>query len=279
MATDSPTATPGPKPRVRVLTYRSEGQFAATAWIKEGDHLLVSAKAMRATWVVKRRKLTRALTPASNWTPRGKTWAELEGLPKASVLLLGYALEMYLKAGLTKLYAGCPEPLFDRDVRLNYGHDFKKLAKAVAFNASAQDKSDLKTLRDMVLFGARYPIKPVEHATVIRLQAERMVVMWSKSEFTRLRHLVLRVRTHVSAIDMDSRDPMSVASIKVDDDGYVVYRTGGGLPARVTYRYSSTQRASGEDNLDSLRTMADAGELLLLALIWHQAEFYEDDLG
>ncbi len=102
----------------------------------------------------------------------------------------------------------------------------------------------------MVLFDARYPVKPVEHATVIHLQAERMFVVWSKEEFTRLRQLVLRVKAHVSKIDMDNTDPMTVSSIKIDEDGYVVYRIGGRLPPRVTYRYSTVQRAAGEARLE-----------------------------
>ncbi len=33
-------------------------------------------------------------------------------------------MEMYLKAGLAKVYVGCPEPLFDRDVKL-FSHNLR----------------------------------------------------------------------------------------------------------------------------------------------------------
>jgi len=242
--------------------------------MKEGEHLFVSAKVMRARWIVKRRKLRRSIVHRA---PSAGAWAELEGLPKASVLLLGYAVEMFLKAGLSKAYAGCPETLFDRDLR-RYSHDFKKLAKAVAFDATYQDKQDLNTLREMVLYDARYPVKPDEQTSAIELQADRTSVIWSRAHFTRLRHLVLRIKAHVAKIDRDSTNPCSVTSIAVDDDGYVVYRVGGWLPPRVTYRFSAAQLAAGESNRESLRALAEAGQLALLIHYWDEAKFHEDDI-
>lgn len=261
----------------QMLTSKSEGQFNSRDWIKEGNHLFASSKATRAVWVVKRRKLKRSLNATGNWTHGTAMWADLEGLPKASMLLLGYSVEMFLKAGLAKAYQGCSEQMFDRDVR-QFSHDFKKLAKEVAFDSNERDRMDLGILQKMVLFNARYPIKPRESATAIHQQAERMHQVWSKSEFTRMRQMVLRIRTHVLRIDMDSFNPSSVSSIKLDDDGYVTYRTGGHLPPRVTFKYSTAQRQAEEDNLDALRTLARDGQLLLLNHIWEQATFYEDNL-
>lgn len=261
--------------KLRVLNSRSEGQFNPTNWIKEGNHLFASAKAARATWVVKRRKLKRSLSAVGKWTHGTGMWAELEGLPKASVLLLGYSAEMFLKAGLAKAYQGCSEGMFDRDVR-QFSHNFKQLAKEVAFEVTSQDRKDLGTLQKMVLFDARYPVKPSENASSNEQQAARMQIVWSKSEFTRMRHLVLRIRTHVSKIDMDSKNPATVASIKIDDDGYVVYRVGGHLPPRITYKFSSIQRELGRDSLEALRVSAQSGEFLLLEHIWDEASFHED---
>lgn len=256
----------------RVMTHKSEGQFDPSAWIREGNHLFVSAKGVRAAWVVKRQKFRRLLRDGR---PTAKAMAEMEGLPKASLLLLGYAVEMYLKAGLSKLYVGCPEELFDHDVRKKYGHDFKELAKAVSFERSQQDARDLKTLQRMVLYDARYPVKPSATATMTRLQAERMWVAWNGAEFARLRQLALRVKAHVSMIDRDSCDPLTVSSASIDDDGYVVLRMGGRLPPRVTYRFSSAQEAAGEARLDKLRELANAARLVLLSEVWDQAKFYE----
>lgn len=264
-------------PKPQMLTGKSEGQFNSRDWIKEGNHLFASSKATRAVWVVKRRKLKRMLNAIGNWAHGTGMWADLEGLPKASMLLLGYSVEMFLKAGLAKAYQGCSELIFDRDVR-QFSHDFKKLAKEVAFDSSERDRIDLAILQKMVLFNARYPIKPREDVTAIRQQAERMQQVWSKSEFTRMRQMVLRIRAHVSRIDMDSFDPSSVASIKLDDDGYLTYRTGGHLPPRVTFKYSTVQRQAGEDNLEALRTLARDGQLLLVEHIWEQATFHEDNV-
>jgi len=263
--------------KLQMLTNKSEGQFNPRDWIKEGNHLLASSKATRAMWILKRRKLKRSLNATGNWTRGTGMWADLEGLPKAAMLLLGYSVEMFLKAGLAKAYQGCSEQMFDRDVR-QFSHDFKKLAKEVAFDSSERDRKDLGILQKMVLFNARYPIAPRQSVTAIHQQAERMHQVWDKSEFTRMRQMTLRIRAHVSRIDMDSFDPSSVASIKLDDDGYVTYRIGGHLSPRVTYKFSTAQREAGEDNLDALRALARDGQLLLLDHIWERASFHEDNL-
>lgn len=267
-----------PRQRLKVLTNSSEGQFSPAAWSREGDHLFASAKAMRASWVVKRRKLLRRIKEHGAWTHGAHMWAELDGLPKASHLLLGYALEMYLKAGLAKAYWGCTEELFDRDVR-KFSHDFKELAKAVAFDASPGEKGDLKALQRMVLYNARYPVKPTEHQPASRLQTDRMKAVWEKSEFTRLRHLVLRIKACIAKMDADSTNPASLSSIGIDDDGFVVYRRGGNLPPRITYRFSTMQRAAGEDNLPALRALAGNANLTVLESIWDEATFNEDPVA
>lgn len=261
----------------RMLTSKSAGQFNAEEWIKEGNHLFASAKATRATWVVKRQKLKRSLKTHGDWTHGTGMWADLEGLPKASILLLGYALEMYLKAGLAKAYQGCSEELFDRDVR-RFSHEFKKIAKEIAFEITPQDTKDLSVLRDMVLFGARYPVKPDDDGTYLKQQAKRMHQVATRAEFTRMRQLVIRVKSHASRLDMDNQNPASFSRVAIDADGYVAFRSGGHLPSRVTVRYSTAQRKAGEDNLKSLHDLASKSDQPILMRLWNggQAKFRED---
>jgi hypothetical protein len=272
-----PNASAQPKQRLKVLTHRSEGQFDPTEWRREGDHLFASAKAIRATWVVKRRKLSRKVREHQAWMHGAHALAELDGLPKASHLLLGYSLEMYLKAGIARAYWGCTEELFDRDVR-KFSHDFKKLAKVIGIPLSPTERRDLKALQQMVLYGARYPVKPTEQEPASRLQAERMRSVWEKSEFTRLRHLVLRLKAYCGRIDSDPANPASLSSVSIDEDGFIVFRCGGNLPARITYRFSSAQQDAGDDNLPALRSLVAGEKLVLLERFWDEAIFIEDPL-
>ena len=62
------------------------------------------------------------------------------------MLLLGYAVEMYLKAGLAKAYRGCSDGMFDRDVT-RFGHDYKRIAAAIEFPGLPQDDEYFELLR------------------------------------------------------------------------------------------------------------------------------------
>jgi hypothetical protein len=259
----------------RAMNRASEGQFNARSWLDEGDHLYASAKALRAVWVLKRRKVRRALSVSDDWMHGPAMWANFEGLPKSSILLLGYSAEMYLKAGLAKAYSGCREEMFDHDVRA-FSHDLKKLAKSVALVLTPAEKADLRVLGKMILHGARYPIKPKEDTKMTQQRAERLWLVWNKSEFTRMRRLVLWIKDHALKIDNDSFNPSTIATCQIDADGYLVYRTGGNLPPRVTFRYSTVQRETGRNNLNELRQMAKEGKLLLVDHIWDKATFHHD---
>src|SRR5437764_8658260 len=97
-------AKPSPNRVEKKLNFRSEAIFHPDSWVQEGDGLLASARALRALWAQKRRDIRRMRPPDL----RG-IWPMLSGHPTASMLLVGYAIEMYLKAGLAKWLQGCPE--------------------------------------------------------------------------------------------------------------------------------------------------------------------------
>jgi len=65
--------------------------------------LYSSACTLRATWHIKKRNFSRYTKRLLMPSPQ---WQQITGMPRASMLLLGYAMEMYLKAGLVKAYAG-----------------------------------------------------------------------------------------------------------------------------------------------------------------------------
>lgn len=130
----------------------SHGVFDANAWIQEGDGLVATARSIRARWLCQRRQIR---ARPSRFPQRSELIA-LSGNPRASVLLLGYAVEMYLKAGLAQWLRNCPESLFAVDTK-RYGHDYARLADDLEIDASLAPRDLLEFLSKAVTLEARYP--------------------------------------------------------------------------------------------------------------------------
>ncbi|WP_431103047.1 hypothetical protein [Roseateles noduli] len=257
------------------MTHRSEGQFHPKAWMQEGWQLYASAKSSRANWILKRKKILRR---TGNHHLRHLDMSALEGLAKSSFLLLGYSLEMFLKAGLAKLYAGCSEELFQEDIRKVFSHRYAIAADALAFPTATTDHADFDLLSRAVLADARYPVAPGT-GTLAHLENERRNLMWNRANFFRLRQLVLRVRKFVEKVDSDRTNMANVTRIAMDIDGYLTCRTGGNLPHRITYRFSTAQRSLKEDDLDLLRAQIEGDPTFVrIRLAWPSAVLHEDKI-
>jgi hypothetical protein len=255
------------------LSRESVGQFDAQEWVSEGDQLLASAKMMRIGWLV---GMKRRLAASDRQIDR--IWTMFEGPPKACILLLGYAVEMYLKAALTKAYYGCSEEMFDRDVRKRFGHELGEMAREIGFSVSTKDLADLRILKEMIVHGARYPIRERAPGSYTRQQAERLWQSINRPEFTRLRILAIRIRKHALKIDMDGYDPAYFARRRIDSDGYVAFRSGGRLAPRISYRLSTEQRASGETSLKHVRDIVEEKIMVYPLLMWNYSLIQEDRL-
>ncbi|MDR6294301.1 hypothetical protein E9232_006855 [Inquilinus ginsengisoli] len=216
----------------------------ARAWIEEGDGLLASARVMRATWLWRKRRFSASVSLGDR--PRSRAWIELLGLPRSSCLLLGYSVEMYLKAGIAKLYRNCRQEMFSRDVKKIYGHNLDEMAEEICLPLTGARRSDLKLMKEFILFEARYPlqIKPgMRFPDAINKRTDKI---WGNEQFRRLCALSRDIQIYVSKLDQNRANPASVSRLEVDKDGYVAFRFGGGLPTRITYRPSSHRSTRGE---------------------------------
>jgi hypothetical protein len=176
----------------RIINAEIVGIFNAADWLEEGDGLCISARITRATWLRKRRVFAQRIE-ASGASRR--LWLELTGLPRASVLLLGYSIEMYLKAGLVKAYRGCREELFSHDLMRNFKHNLLKLASEIDFPNTQQNEQNFTELQELIKGGARYPITPEDvmgndaKASRNRFSKqirERNALIWSDDRFRQL---------------------------------------------------------------------------------------------
>lgn len=254
------------------LSHKSTGQFDPQKWVTEGDGLLASSQKVRDTWEDHRAVFSK--TVKQNTTTND--WALLTGLPRTSMLLLGYAVEMYLKAGIAKAYRGCANQMFERDVKTRFGHKLDDMAHELAFPREPNDQQQFQKLTDMVLVDARYPIFIPEGGTYAEAVNQQTSRIWSKNEYVDLCALVRRVRKHVSRIDADSENPASFNSFNIDGDGYLAFRVGGNLPPRITYRLSAEMRDADHKTASDVKSLLDERNHRQILQFWDQAWIYED---
>ncbi len=262
----------------RLIASRSVGTFDPKAWLQEGDGLLASAKVNRELWQRRRLAFSRTIRNSTiKPRERAKRWDELVGLPRASMLLLGYAVEMFLKAGLAKAYRGCAEKMFQLDVKSLFGHELAKIAEEIAFPFKPDDQAHFKLLKEMLLFDARYPVTVDDPSTYTDAVNQRTSDIWNRDKFRSLLDFALRVRAHAARIDNDKKNPSYVTTVKVDGDGYVTLRIGGHLPPRITYRPSSIQKKSGDTSLKSMVALFSGNKRFTrINAYWDKAVIYEN---
>lgn len=263
------------------LSKRSSGQFSTDNWTNEGDGLLESSKKVREIWGQHRSVISNKVAERNlgrKFEFETNDWPLLSGLPRSSMLLLGYAVEMYLKAGITKAYYGCSNDMFERDLKHRFGHNFNEMAEEISFTRDKGDTKNLHKLKKMVLVDARYPVFIKEgdsYSETINQQTSRI---WSKEDYQSMVATVNKIRSYVKSIDNDSANPAYYVSFDIDNDGYLSFRTGGHLPTRITYRTSSAMRHRSETSISEVKAIFNSEYPSHKRLLnsWDHAFIYED---
>ncbi|WP_234401044.1 MULTISPECIES: hypothetical protein [Xanthomonas] len=220
----------------------------AKAWMQEGEGQEATARSTRARWLRHKRRI-RADRPLML---RHSEWIALTGNPRASVLLLGYAVEMYLKAGLAKWLIGCERTLLDVDVR-QYGHDYVRLASDLEIDEAIAPRDLLRFLKNAVTLEARYPAQPNPGETPIEAINRRTSNLWNEETFKGICRLAKRLRDHVQLMNSDPRNPASTQRFELPAGGYLAMRRGGHLPSRVTVRPPEGQAWGYAEIIDVLQ--------------------------
>lgn len=215
-----------------IVNNKSQGAYKASSWINEGDGLLLSSTALRESWKNNKQNL-RAFSAAPT-VHRGDVFTKDFALSRSSILLLGYSLEMFLKAGVVRLYIGCPEDLVRAELR-NFGHKYGETAKRIHFKKTGPDGGDFNILSRSVIEDARYPVTPQQDKNYIAELNKITCINSSQKTYERLETLVRRVRSYVSKLDNDSSNGASYTA-RDTDFGYFAARFGGGLPPMITYK-------------------------------------------
>ena len=219
------------------------------SWLEEADRHFISAKLLRR---IKRRRRTRFRNSADD-SKRLDHVLAMDATTHSSMLLIGYAVELFLKAGLIHVYIGCPTSLFKREIKHRYSHNLVKLAKDIDFPLFSQSCPRLKWLKKIILSEGRYPNFANNKAEAIKLQNQRALRFWDDDKFEDFCNLATSIREHVIRIDQDADNPMVYAQRRIHRDGYFAFRCGGNLSPRVTVKFSSIQKANCRDNKEDLK--------------------------
>ncbi|MEZ6036738.1 MAG: hypothetical protein R3F29_04615 [Planctomycetota bacterium] len=171
------------------------------------------------------------------------------------MLLIAYAVELILKAGLTSLYRGCSKELFSHDVKKRFGHSLKSIAKEIEFPTSASHSKQLRQLQNIVLSEGRYPFLSDDPKHDMARRNKRSHYFWDDTQFKAHTRLYDAIRHHVALLDQDSHNPATFVSVGIDKDGYFSFRRGGNLSSRIIVKYSSLQRRQRRNNPRQLRSL------------------------
>jgi hypothetical protein len=239
--------------------------YSKSSWLREAKHHLRSALLLRSI----RRRRSSKIKHETAARKRQDHIQAMEACVLSSNLLVGYAVELALKAGLTAVYARCSGELFERDVRRRYGHDYVRIAREIEFPLNAGTRARLRELRRIVLEDGRYPPFANTQKGSIREFNRRSQLLWSDAGFKGRVSLCKAIIEHVKHIDADSNNPVTWTSYRIDEDGYAAFRRGGNLRPRITVKYSSAQRNVGQDNRRALRRLLKDN----MRLPWKGAKF------
>ena len=226
--------------RNNFIEFQTKGGYDKSSWLKEADRHLRSAKLLRS---IKIRHRTRFRNSAND-SNRLNNILAMDATVHSSMLLAGYAVELFLKAGLTRLYVGCSKSLFQNEVKRHYGHHLVNLAESIEFPSLSKNCARLKQMEKIIRSEGRYPYFTNNRTEEMEFQNQRAWRFWSDDKFKDLCNLATSIREHVSHIDQDA----DYQYRGIDQDGYFAFRCGGNLSPRVTVNFSSVQRANGKDN-------------------------------
>ncbi|WP_212630688.1 hypothetical protein [Pseudomonas sp. KB-10] len=195
------------------LSRSSVGEFSASDWKSEGHSLLLFSKTLRIQWLLKRRRLIRRLRE-ENFGTVGHLSVDLDliqhdqALVKSSTLLIGYAIEMYLKAGLANSLIGCPEELFSCLSR-KFSHDYTAIAEFIGFPTDRVILEDLSALSSAVQFDARYPISAANNEDYINKTNERRQRLADNTRYKRYRLLAKSLDHYTYKMLGSTKNPLS----------------------------------------------------------------------
>lgn len=258
---------------LKLLSKSSVGVFHSKEWMKSGYALLASSRTLRATWTANKRKLLKLMS--HNDLRQISLFDRDTQLLGPSMLLLGYAAEMFLKAGLAKTLHGCSEQLFQSLSSKEYGHNLQRLAQDIYFKLNKESSEDLVTLQRTIETEGRYPIEAEDINDHFFKYNSLRIKNASKLNYQRICRLVSQLAKHSHALGGTHTCRVSTESWQYDNDGYISYWWKEDLPPRITFRLSP-ELENEPDPIQTLREMIKS--LPRLDSAWDRCDLYQEEV-
>lgn len=165
------------------LRFNENGSFSPREWLQESNSQYISSKILRDAGS----KIFQDFNSSEHTEDHGilvQVIHEKESAYKSGILLIGYAIELALKAGVLSFYKGLPKTTIESEIKHSYGHDLNKIAQDLSLNISISEKKLLKLVRDFVIEKARYPLNPISEPNYIKRFNENKAKIQSEKTFT-----------------------------------------------------------------------------------------------
>jgi hypothetical protein len=256
------------------LKKTDRGGFNASGWVRGGDFHLASSQILRRIWKRRRASASAAIKDRAQRKNIQKLLLDAEAAAKSSVLLLSYALELFLKAGLVPIYHECSKELFERDLKRGYSHEPDKDRAGGAISHRERGTRHPEVRPAMRLYYARYPLMvPDEREHTKEWNAQDRGALGPGTVHAGRQACTRRSQARRPSRS-DSSNPADFTSYQIDDDGYFSFRCGEHLPPRITVKYSTKQRRARKNNRRALLAMIrQVRTLPLVERYWKTAEF------
>jgi len=209
-----------------VRSTNEKGIFNKREWIKEANSHILSSKILKEH----SNKIRETLKKSTEGNNILNLIEEAEATSKSSILLLGYAIELYIKAGLTRLYQRINKNDFKKVLKYKHSHNLKYSAELLDIYLCKDEQDALERIRKLILDEARYPITPETKESYVRQKNTLNSEVWSKEIYTYWSGIAEKVKSHVLKIDQDEKNPAEYTRCNINDGDYLVLRHGGNLP-------------------------------------------------
>ncbi len=248
----------------------SEGEYDHKAWIREGNNLLISSRVLRDTYIENNKNFLAAPSP-----PNILSLLSIDiSLPSTSLLLIGYAVEMYLKAALVQIFIGCSEQILKTAIKRKFSHNLLNIAQHLKYPTNKTIEEDLTALQEIILKDGRYPISMGDGEACYPKSTERASKFSDQETYERYYSLADSLREYADTVGGNFDNRVSCIFWTIFNDGYITMRHGGVGPNRITFRLSQEMKAM-DAPLAELERMIQA-TCPFLAEAWKSFEIYEE---
>jgi len=243
------------KKKTTIVGFNETGIFNPKEWLDEAETQFFSSNLLRNFGKEKLLEAKKANSETITSYEESKIFNlvdEKEKAYKSSILLISYAVELILKAGVVSFYRSIPKCLVNEELKRNYSHNLIKIVNDLSIELTKKERALLVNAQDFILEKARYPINPDDVKSYFEEKNINNDNIQSEEFHDDITLLYKKLLSHVRLIDRDTDNPVQIWKIDLDQDGYIVLRVGGNLPERMTVKYSSLQIANKENDIDSL---------------------------